>query len=368
MKFLSVLVLSLFAFPILCGALAAGSGDTLFSPGCLDLEKQVWQVPIGEFSGGKMIVGAIADGNDLFILDSGDTLHCIDLKKGVHKWILKLPGTPTFKPVLSGESVAMVIKDRVIVVKRSTGSRITDRKIKDAPCTGIVHLDRSVYAGALYKERFISVDTSTGITGWAYRFADIVSATPVLYGQGSNLFLYAASHDGSIVCLPSRAAAEAKPEKPVWKHVTGGRLVADPVADRDTLFVPSTDGSLYAFNRMSGAIKWKFFASGALVESPKLIGNLIFQKVGDKIHCLDWASGAEKWSVEGCFAVVGKVGSQVYLWSKENGMLVVGLESGEIEKKVEPGKYHSDIQAPVIFNPTEGTILCHNGQTVFAIQ
>lgn len=368
MRFLSVLVFSVCSVPILCGSLAAGADGTLFSPECLDLDEVAWQVPINEFSGGKLIVGAIAEGNDLFILDSGNTVHCIDMKKGVHRWVLMLPATPTFKPVVGQDTVTFCIKDHVIVVQRSTGSRIMDKSIKDAPCTGIVQIDGSIYAGALYKERFIAVDCGTGLTGWAYRFGNIITATPAQCGQGANHFLYAVSHDGSVVCLPSRAAADSRPEKPVWRYMAGGRNVADPVADRDQLFVASEDGALYAFNRLSGAIKWKFFASGPLTEAPRLIGNLVFQKEGDKIHCIDWVSGAKKWSAEGCAAVAGKVGKRVFVWSAENKLLAVGADSGEIEATVEPGKYHGDVKVPVIFNPAEGLMLCHDGKTVFAIR
>lgn len=66
----------------------------------------------------------------------------------------------------------------------------------------------------------------------------------------------------------------------LWQLQTGGPIgwSSAPVLDRTetTLFVSSTDGSVYAIDVQTGKLQWRHFSGSPLLASPVLIGNKLF--------------------------------------------------------------------------------------------
>ncbi len=340
----------------------ARGDENPFNPDELKLERTYWILPLGDLAQGASTKMGRVDGQDLFLLDTDNTLHCIDLKRGNHRWILELPGEPTdSRPGIGADAVGVCVRDRLILVKRSNGARIMDKTIGFSPCTPPACSRDVVYVGTFDKESLVSVDTSDGIQGWRFRFGDVTTTTPKLYGEGAELFLYAAAEDGLLVCLPPNKASEGAPRRPSWRYKMAGRNTADLVVDSDLLLVASGDSALYAFNRLSGVIKWKFFAGVPLKDEPQLIGDCVFQKVEETIHCLDRATGAEKWEIEGCEKVAGLVDDRVYFWTNDGRFALVNVVTGKLISKVEPAGIGSAIP-----NSEPGMILFTDGKKIYA--
>jgi len=74
------------------------------------------------------------------------------------------------------------------------------------------------------------------------------------------------------------------------------RVWATPVLHEGTLYVASFDGTLYALNAETGALKWKFEAEGALVSTPVLAGGtLYFGSFDLYFYAVEAATGALRW-------------------------------------------------------------------------
>src|SRR5688572_11348020 len=61
----------------------------------------------------------------------------------------------------------------------------------------------------------------------------------------------------------------------VWKFRTEGRVISSPLVVGATLYVGSTDGGLYAIDRMTGVQRWRFATEGAVNSSPALAEGIV---------------------------------------------------------------------------------------------
>jgi len=337
--------------------------SSVFDPAELKVGQVKWILPLKELSpGGKTEWGKI-DGEDLFILDTNNTLHCVDLAKGTHKWVVMLDGSPSYAPTVSSDAIGVVIKDRVVVVLRKNGSRVLDRRLDFTPCTPLAANGEVGYTGSLYKESLHSVDMGRGQSGWTFRFAEIMSTAPVIAGSGSNLFLYVATHGGTVACFDPQLAIEAGPKKPSWKYQAGGRITADLLVDDDILFVAGEDRSLYAFGRLSGAIRWRYMADLPLKVTPLVAGGKVFLTVGADTICLDQATGKELWKAEGFNTPAGVVKSIAYILSDEGKLALFNADSGKEIRVVEANGV-----VDVIGNPTAGMLVFTDGSKIHAFK
>lgn len=351
----AVFVLAIFSFD------ARGADASPYDPAALKLNRLAWSLPVDELSKGAGISYAMVDGGELFVLDTNHALHCIDMDKGTHKWIVMLDKKPTYPPGICADAIGICIKDRLVLLKRSNGARILDRTIEYSPCTAPACTKEVVFTGSLYKNRIVSVDPTTTLTGWTFRFQDVITAAPKLYGEGSELYLYAVAHDGTVACFPPNHAHEGGPKKPQWAAKTGDRNTADPVLDGELLFVASQDNSLYAFNRFSGAVKWRFFAGVSLVEPPCIADDKVFLKTIEKIYCIDRNSGKELWSSEDHHEFIGIVGDSAYLWSNDGKVGIFEAASGKLLRELNQTE-----AVCVISNPEAGTLLFSDGSMIYA--
>lgn len=135
------------------------------------------------------------------------------------------------------------------------------------------------------------------------------------------------------------------------------RVWATPVLADGTLYVASFDGSLYALDAMTGALKWKFETEGALVSTPALVDgtlyfgsfDLYFYAVSAATGNLKWRSDdpADKWFWATPVVYEGKVyapnlDGNVYTFNVSNGsegLAPVELGSPLISSPVREGKW-----------------------------
>lgn len=101
----------------------------------------------------------------------------------------------------------------------------------------------------------------------------------------ANGWIYALEVNTSTVTVKWTAQAE---------HAVWGA----PRVDEETVYVPSLDHKLYAFDRPSGSLKWKQDLSAALVGTPALDdGTLYLGSFGNKLYALDARTGDQKWAM-----------------------------------------------------------------------
>lgn len=82
----------------------------------------------------------------------------------------------------------------------------------------------------------------------------------------------------------------------VWKVKTGGKIFSSPVVSRNTVYVGSEDGYVYALNAATGKESWKFKTQGAVHTTPSLYAEQLYIGSFDGYYyCLNSKTGAEMW-------------------------------------------------------------------------
>jgi eukaryotic-like serine/threonine-protein kinase len=84
-----------------------------------------------------------------------------------------------------------------------------------------------------------------------------------------------------------------------WTFTTGGLVTASPAVVRGVLYVPASDGRVYALNAKTGALIWQSIPIEAGYPSPAVVGGRVFVGTGVdvcRLYALDAATGAVLWS------------------------------------------------------------------------
>lgn len=132
-----------------------------------------------------------------------------------------------------------------------------------------------------------------------------------------------------------------------WKFKTDGRLPAQPIVFRDTAYVHSTDGFLYAVDARNGELKWRYKTVGKVLDdnakrppAPTIKDGIIYLTCDrGYIYALDTRTGREKWktTVRGAkFAsgspvpVYGAVFAFIGAWTQDGGFLAIHGETGQV--------------------------------------
>jgi outer membrane protein assembly factor BamB len=85
----------------------------------------------------------------------------------------------------------------------------------------------------------------------------------------------------------------------LWKFETGDAIISSPVVDRDTVYVGSTDGKVYALRLKDGRKVWEL-DTGIAVEAPPLIldGAVYVGSLDGLFYGIDGRSGKIRWTYE----------------------------------------------------------------------
>jgi outer membrane protein assembly factor BamB len=93
---------------------------------------------------------------------------------------------------------------------------------------------------------------------------------------------------------PSRAPAGHL----LWKFDAGRMgVVSSPAVVGDTVYVGSGDHRVYALDRRTGGLRWKFATQGRVSSSPAVAGGVVYVLSYDgRLYAIDAASGKERWT------------------------------------------------------------------------
>ena len=81
-----------------------------------------------------------------------------------------------------------------------------------------------------------------------------------------------------------------------WSYPVGSRFYAGATAREGIVYVPGTDGVLYALDGQTGALKWKYDAGEALATAPVVAGELLLvASQSDTLFAVKHASGELAW-------------------------------------------------------------------------
>ena len=178
-----------------------------------------------------------------------------------------------------------------LVYNRASGGeplqRIDFSRADFAANTAVACDGTRVYVGSV-KGRYYALDLETGLVSWKLRTQAPISATPAIMGQT----LYVASSDATIYATDIGTKNGRKiwpiPEAPQ----ASAAFVGDVAVEDRGVFAGSQDYSVYAFEPVTGKQMWRFRCSGAVMR-PVQVGkaNVYACAEGDKFYAIDLATG-----------------------------------------------------------------------------
>jgi hypothetical protein len=218
---------------------------------------ELWRLNLSERCQGEVVaVGTCVDGDSILVEDGGRQLHSIDRARGVHRFIVALPGRITQTVGGTSDAISAVCTDDIVAVSRKHGARVMPRPsnhLEFFPSGRAVTVGDSAYVGRLAPYSLQALDLSGGRSGWAYPTSgpviDVLS-----YGDGTLAQVIGATEDGLVFSLPSRpavASAWAPPEN--WHlRLPAARITTPARASSSAPTTASSTISTCAAGRSAG--------------------------------------------------------------------------------------------------------------------
>jgi outer membrane protein assembly factor BamB len=121
----------------------------------------------------------------------------------------------------------------------------------------------------------------------SYEYAPREFATPAVDPAHDRVL--SVTRDGKVNAFDRRG-------KQVWTFQTGGRFEAGPLLQDGVAYVPGGDGTLYALDEATGALKWKYVAGEALATVPVISdGKLVVSSAADTVFVVNAQDGKWLW-------------------------------------------------------------------------
>jgi len=122
------------------------------------------------------------------------------------------------------------------------------------------------------------------------------------FADAKDRYVGGASQAGELILVPSSDhtlyALQRASGALVWAFETGAPLWAAPLVDGEVVYLPSQDHTLYALEGRTGKLLWSEDLGGALSDTPVLAGGLLLAGTfGQGLISLDPRTGARDWAV-----------------------------------------------------------------------
>lgn len=175
---------------------------------------------------------------------------------------------------------------------------------------------------------FDPLPTTTPLTAtvrWQQHIGSPVSAGATLDGKT----LYVASTDGTLYAIDATTGAIR------WRFNVGSALRSTPIVDptRHVIYVGADDKLLYAI-ASNGSLLWRVPTPGVTVSSPVLLTDILYLGMDDRNICaFDALSGRLHWTVQVPSFNLGSLAVDqqfLYVCSATNQLFALKLEDGSV--------------------------------------
>jgi eukaryotic-like serine/threonine-protein kinase len=255
--------------------------------------------------------------NKIYFGCNNDTVYCID-KQGHTIWTNNMGGNIICSPLFFDNKIYVGANktDNFLCLDANTGIQIW----KQDWITGWTNLylssptvyDSSVFFGSDYY--MVLAESTLSNTGGSEGFLPmlITAASPVCFGGA----LYCGGDNGTIYCMEIYNLNS----NILWQFKTAGKIYSSAYIDEPTesIYVGSYDFNLYAINRVTGALKWKYPTASIIKSSPVILGRIIYFTSFDKyMYAVDKITGKLVWkynlnNTSMCSPVINDLQNNIY--------------------------------------------------------
>ncbi|MFB6106007.1 MAG: PQQ-binding-like beta-propeller repeat protein [Halobacteriaceae archaeon] len=141
-------------------------------------------------------------------------------------------------------------------------------------------------------------------------------------------WLYLGNARGRVVALRTRTMTRA------WNRTLTGPLTAAPAVGRDTVYAPSLDGVLYAFDAGTGVTRWRTsLGAASFLTAPAVRGGTVYVGSGSGVHAV-WPNGTVRWhAATGDGVVTGPAVANGTVYAVDRGRRVHALDAATGEQR-----------------------------------
>ncbi|MBC9932026.1 PQQ-binding-like beta-propeller repeat protein [Chitinophaga qingshengii] len=218
--------------------------------------------------------------------------------------------------------------------------------------TPVLYEDNILLAGM--NGRLYAINQKTGALKWSYKAGKGIATEPLVSGTT----IFAGSYDGYYYAI------EAGTGKALWKFRTGGErrigakglwtmkpdtmymedqydlYLSAPAADEAAVYFGSSDSCVYALDKSSGKLRWKFKTGGPIHAGVACRQGIVLAGSWDTyVYALDAASGKMLWRfktgedpdshvLEGIQARPVVAGNTVYIGARDARLYALDLHTG----------------------------------------
>jgi outer membrane protein assembly factor BamB len=168
----------------------------------------------------------------------------------------------------------------------STGEHIWNQTLGDFTPSSPSVVDGVVYI-SMWDSKDYALNASTGSIIWNCTRSGLSASSPAI----ANDLFYVCTGNGAIIARNISTGEE------VWKQNIGGSGNSSPVIVDDTVYVGNY-GYIYAFDALSGVLKWScLLDSGVSYGSPTIANDVLFYgSEGELFYALNATTGVSIWN------------------------------------------------------------------------
>jgi len=287
-------------------------------------------------TGGGISSSAAVDINGVIYAGSDDGYLYAIQKDGTLKWRYKTSGSITSSPTLNISTGALYFgsEDKNLYAMSSAGNLIwkteLDEEIWSSPALDVNNIGSSaddvLYVGTLGGV-FYAINAADGAKKWTYDTQDIIIGSPAI--DDANGVVLFGTGNGKIYAL-DKSPSNTSDVQPDWSYMDednqdDNMIISTPAVSADAIYAGSQNGFLYALNRTTGTLKWKYNAGAAITSSAAIDteGNVYFGSGDGNIYSID-ASGTQRWS----YSAQDEVNSSPAIG--DNELLYIGSFDGNL--------------------------------------
>jgi outer membrane protein assembly factor BamB/tetratricopeptide (TPR) repeat protein len=164
------------------------------------------------------------------------TLLAIEPETGRELGRFNVGGRAVVSPGIASSGYLVATEDRLLrLLAARDGHEIWRQKLGAAATGPPLATAATAYVPA--GDKVVALDLRTGAERWSFDVRSEVRAAPTATRGGR---LYVGASDGAVYALASETGTLR------WKFRTGGEILAQPLATADTVYVASTDFTVYA--------------------------------------------------------------------------------------------------------------------------
>ncbi len=270
------------------------------------------------------IVHTTAHHDVIIAQGSGATLSVLDAKTGKVRWSRQVdrPTTSFFESVRYGETLYVASETDLYEIDLRNGNTIDRDRLHAVTSTRPVIVDNIAIFGTTAGELFgFQMDQDFKL--WSYQFDGPIKTPPAVIDEE---FVAAISDGGDLRTIRVKSA-----ESGITSRIAGG-TTTNILTDGFSIYVGSTDQSVYSFAVEDGLRYWRQRSSAPITVQPVLHETTLYVTTDDLgLSAMDVDSGKPLWSNKSVHGwVVGlRDGSDLLVWTGRE-LISLDADRGDI--------------------------------------